>query len=67
MRLSGTRLAEAVSEPSGDRNLTFGVIRHLWRSPVPFVGFYPPEGVEIVENEPQGTLIRLRIPPEERV
>lgn len=50
MRLSGTRLAEATGEPSGERNLTFGVIRHLWRSPVPFVGFYPPEGVEITEN-----------------
>ena len=22
----------------------------LWRSPVPFVGFYPPEGVKVTEN-----------------
>lgn len=50
MRLSGMRLAEALGNPSEDRNLSFGVIRHLWRSPVPFVGFYPPEGVEVTEN-----------------
>ena len=30
--------------------MTLGVIQHLWRSPVPFVGFYPPEGVKVTEN-----------------
>jgi hypothetical protein len=47
MRLAGLRCAEAVGEPAGRRNVTLGVIRHLWRSPVPFVGFYPPEGIRV--------------------
>ncbi len=52
MRLSGVRNAESAGDPSERRNLTFGVIKHLWRSPVPFVGFYPPEGVEIMSRRP---------------
>lgn len=47
MRLANTRYAESVGDARGRRNVTLGVISHLWRSPVPFVGFYPPEGVEI--------------------
>jgi hypothetical protein len=47
MRLAGVRFAESVTDPCGMHNVTLGVIRHLWRSPVPFVGLYPPEGVKI--------------------
>jgi hypothetical protein len=50
MRLAGMRFAETVGDPRGRRNVTLGVIQHLWRSPVPFVGFYPPEGVGITEG-----------------
>lgn len=50
MKLSGTRFAESVGDPKGRRNVTLGVIQHLWRSPVPFVGFYPPEGGRVMEN-----------------
>jgi len=50
MRLSAIRFAESVGEPAERRNVTLGVIRHLWRSPVPFIGFYPPEGVQVTEN-----------------
>lgn len=50
MRLSGTRFAESVGKPEARRNVTLGVIQHLWRSPVPFVGFYPPEGAKVTEN-----------------
>jgi hypothetical protein len=50
MRLAGTRFAESVGDPRRRRNVTLGVIQHLWRSPVPFVGFYPPEGVQITES-----------------
>ena len=50
MRLAATRYAESVGDKQGRRNVTLGVIQHLWRSPVPFVGFYPPEGVKVVEN-----------------
>ena len=47
MRLSAVRFAESVGEPSERRNVALGVIQHLWRSPVPFIGFYPPEGVKV--------------------
>src|SRR5919112_6057391 len=50
MRLSGVRVAESVGKPAARRNVTLGVVKHLWRSPVPFVGFYPPEGVKVTEN-----------------
>jgi hypothetical protein len=50
MRLAGVRFAEMVGDPRGRRNVTLGVIKHLWRSPVPFVGFYPPEGVRVTQN-----------------
>ena len=50
MRLAGARFAESVGDPRGRRNVTLGVIQHLWRSPVPFVGFYPPEGVGVTQN-----------------
>ena len=50
MKLSGMRFADTAGDPAGRRNVTFGVIQHLWRSPVPFVGFYPPEGVPVAEN-----------------
>ena len=50
MRLAATRYAESVGDKRGRRNVTLGVIQHLWRSPVPFVGFYPPEDVKVVEN-----------------
>ena len=50
MCLAGMRFAEAVGDPRGRRNVTLGVIQHLWRSPVPFVGFYPPEGVRVTEG-----------------
>ena len=52
MRLAATRFAETVGDPRGRRNVTLGVIQHLWRSPVPFVGFYPPEGVVVTEGRP---------------
>ena len=50
MRLAGTRFADSMGDPRGRRNVTLGVIQHLWRSPVSFVGFYPPEGVRVTEN-----------------
>ena len=50
MRLAGTRYAESLGYASGRRNVTLGVIQHLWRSPVPFVGFYAPEGVKVTEH-----------------
>ncbi len=50
MKLSGTRFAESVTDPAGRRNLAVGVVQHLWRSPVPFLGFYPPEGVKVTQN-----------------
>lgn len=50
MRLAGARFAESAGKASGRRNVTLGVIKHLWRSPVPFLGFYPPEGVKVTEN-----------------
>lgn len=49
MKLDGVRFAETVGDPAGRRNVALGVVRHLWRSPVPFVGFYPPEGVRVTE------------------
>jgi hypothetical protein len=52
MRLAGARFAETVGDPRGRRNVTLGVIQHLWRSPVPFVGFYSPEGVVVTEGRP---------------
>lgn len=50
MKLSNTRLAETIGEVGGRRNATLGVIRHLWRAPVPFVGFYTPEGQKVTEG-----------------
>ena len=50
MHLAGMRFAEAVGKPEARRNVTLGVIQHLWRSPVPFVGFYPPEGAKVTEH-----------------
>jgi hypothetical protein len=50
MRLAGVRFAETIGDPRGRRNVALGVIHHLWRSPVPFVGFYPPEGVRVTEH-----------------
>lgn len=50
MRLAGTRFADSLGSPDGRRNVTLGVVKHLWRSPVPFIGFYPPENVRITEN-----------------
>ncbi|MDX5893445.1 hypothetical protein [Rubrobacter radiotolerans] len=51
MKLTATRYAETLGgDPAGRRNLTLGVIQHLWRSPVPFVGFYAPEGVRLTER-----------------
>src|SRR3712207_8302019 len=44
MRLANIRYAESLGDVRGRRNVTLGVIQHLWRSPVPFVGFYAPEG-----------------------
>jgi hypothetical protein len=38
MRLAGARFAEPVGDPRGRRNVTLGVIQHLWRCPVLFVG-----------------------------
>jgi hypothetical protein len=50
MRLAAMSFAESVGEPVERRNVTLGVIQHLWRSPVPFIGFYPPEGVRVTEH-----------------
>ncbi|CAN5757104.1 hypothetical protein BH23ACT11_BH23ACT11_14240 [soil metagenome] len=50
MRLAGIRFADCVGDPDGRRNVTIGVVKHLWRSPVPFIGFYPPEGVQVTEQ-----------------
>jgi hypothetical protein len=50
MKLAGIRYAESLGDARGRRNVTLGVIKHLWRSPVPFVGFYAPEGVKVTEN-----------------
>ncbi len=50
MRLAGIRSAESVGDPRDRRNVALGVVKHLWRSPVPFVGFYPPEGVRVTEH-----------------
>lgn len=50
MSLAAMRFAESVGEPEERRNVTLGVIQHLWRSPVPFIGFYPPEGVKVTEQ-----------------
>ena len=50
MRLANLRYAESLGDVRGRRNVTLGVIQHLWRSPVPFVGFYAPEGVKVTEN-----------------
>ncbi len=50
MRLAGTRYAESLGDSRGRRNVTLGVIQHLWRSPVPFVGFYAPEDVKVTEH-----------------
>ncbi len=50
MRLANIRYAESLGDARGRRNVTLGVIQHLWRSPVPFVGFYAPEGVKVTEN-----------------
>ncbi len=50
MRLANIRYAESVGDARGRRNVALGVIQHLWRSPVPFVGFYPPEDVKVTEH-----------------
>ncbi len=50
MRLAATRYAESLGDAWGRRNVALGVIQHLWRSPVPFVGFYAPEGVKVTGN-----------------
>lgn len=50
MKLAFLRSADSVGDGAGRRNVAFGVIQHLWRSPVPFVAFYPPEGVRVTEN-----------------
>ena len=50
MRLAGIRYAESLGDARGRRNVALGVIQHLWRSPVPFVGFYAPEGVKVTEH-----------------
>ena len=50
MKLAGIRLADCVGNPEERRNVTIGVVKHLWRSPVPFIGFYPPEGVKVARN-----------------
>lgn len=60
MGLAGMRFAESVGDPAGRRNVALGVIQHLWRSPVPFVGFYPPEGIRV-------TLQRLYVPSPPRL
>ena len=50
MKLSNTRVAETIGEVGGRRNVALGVIHHLWRAPVPFVGFYAPEGQKVTEG-----------------
>jgi hypothetical protein len=50
MNLMGLRYAESIGDARGRRNLALGVIKHLWRSPVPFVGFYAPEDVRVTEK-----------------
>lgn len=60
MKLAGRRFAEFVGDRRGRRNVTLGVIQHLWRSPVPFVGFYPPEGLKVTES-------RLYVPASPRL
>jgi hypothetical protein len=60
MGLAGMRFAESSGDPAGRRNVALGVIQHLWRSPVPFVGFYPPEGVQV-------TCQRLYVPSPPRL
>lgn len=50
MRLNNVRYAETNGSPEAMRNVTLGVVQHLWRSPVPFIGFYPPEGIPVVEG-----------------
>lgn len=50
MRLAHIRYAESLGDARGRRNVTLGVVQHLWRSPVPFVGFYAPEGAQVTEN-----------------
>lgn len=50
MRLAGVRFAESVGDLAGRRNVALGVIQHLWRSPVPFIAFYPPEGRRVTES-----------------
>jgi len=50
MKLAATRYAESLGDARGRRNVALGVIQHLWRSPVPFVGFYVPEGVKVTEH-----------------
>src|SRR5918998_4151870 len=50
MRLTATRYAESLGDVRGRRNVALGVIQHLWRSPVPFVGFYSPEGIRVTES-----------------
>ena len=50
MKLASIRYAESLGDARGRRNVTLGVIKHLWRSPVPFVGFYAPEGVKVTEH-----------------
>ena len=50
MRLANIRYAESLGDVRGRRNVTLGVIRHLWRSPVPFVGFYAPQSVKVTES-----------------
>lgn len=48
MHLRGVRFAESMG--GARRNVTLGVIQHLWRAPVAFVGFYVPEGVQVTQN-----------------
>src|SRR5215207_5272772 len=50
MRLTAMRFAESVGEPAERRNVTLGVIQHLWRSPVPFIGFYTPAPPRSVDD-----------------
>ena len=50
MRLAGVRFAETVGDSTSRRNATLGVIQHLWRSPVPFLGFYSPEGMRVTQH-----------------
>lgn len=50
MRLAHIRYAESLGDARGRRNVALGVIQHLWRSPVPFVGFYAPEEVKVTEQ-----------------